>query len=384
MSVFTDRSGAEWQIDYDGCLVLLRIWAQAKARLNTTGVRRDSGGWEILTHDALAFRSERQRLFEQLCQGFDQRLLENPDRAVSFLVDRATETPRLEREFRRRRRSVIGSNMDRVANRVLATQVTIAGLQIAQAAAQVVAISMVTGGAGGLAAAASASEMAILGGGSAAIAVANGVGAYHSSGGNVGVAIATGGFSFVSTLLAVPVPGASMSYVLVVTSSALNATNAAVVDYASGGSQARTFTEALRREGANEAGGFLRGQALNLVSSVAPRLNAEMANALIPVIVSADVGTGVQSGVGRGLLPLRGAQARSMSDATAAGGAVEAMPQGMRNAGVQDIIGARQQARASEAAFQSTEFYQMIAHPDRRETMGWAERRVRGNLLRRA
>uniref|UniRef100_A0AAN0MBA0 Uncharacterized protein n=1 Tax=Yoonia rhodophyticola TaxID=3137370 RepID=A0AAN0MBA0_9RHOB len=130
MTTFIDGAGVEWQIDYEGCLQILRQWAQARARMTALRVVTDSSDMQEMRFDADKFRRFRERYYDEEGAAFSARLIADGSDGVRMLAAKYEDIPRLQEQAQARFRRVTSHNMHRVNENVTLGENIVTGLQL--------------------------------------------------------------------------------------------------------------------------------------------------------------------------------------------------------------------------------------------------------------
>jgi len=365
--IFTDATGANWQIDYEGCEVLVRAWSQEKAWNENVSIRRNEEMWEV-EFDSHAARLARQSTFIDKMGELDELLINDASQAVRLLAACHTEIPRLNRSWRDRFSTVNERNMQSVNRRVERAEF---GLSVAQAvrdSAGMLLMALIPISSLGV----TAALLANLGG-----SVFQGVGVYQDTG-NASAAFLTANFSFTSSLLVLPAGGSrGATAIFKIHQTVTNATrNAAVSMMIKPKENPRVFTDALINEIATGTASVAFGQQLQ------SKLNQAIADttfsALIPVVRE-----GLKETATTGSRPRWRTEMSNVMvvDATSHRG-----PNFLRAHELRrqiDEANRRRRRQQQQRAFEASPFGRYFLSGDARDLMSDAERYVRGFLLTR-
>ncbi len=355
MTTFTDAQGTEWQINYDGCLQILRQWAQAKSHVMSLRVTTDSSSMQEIHHDVGKFRRWRERLYDEQGAAFNSLVVADGRSAVTFLAAKYEQIPQLQDQSQAQFRRVTSHNMHQVDERVTMAENTLTGLRLVRDISGIIFMCCIP--------VAAASGSLSLGGAMAARfagSVFQGVGTWEDSGSAI-AGLASANFAFTSSLMGLP-PGASRTAQVVFTlhTTANTVVRNAALSYLTPGSNTRPFTETLRSQLIQELGGQ---QAERILGDIGGKL----ATAVLPVMIEA-VGD-AQSGGRR-------------SDPFAA---LSGVPSSMRADAARAWMEERRSAQARAAAEQAwtqTPFYRFMASGDRRDLLTNSQQVINDNLLR--
>ncbi len=352
---FQDTQGNLWWADLDAISTMLRSWSQAKAYNETISVVEQNGLQE-LNFDATRFRRERERLHQIEIGSVSEHIYTAPDRVVTQLVGRYQDIPRQEEEKSRTFRRVQSHNNRIITDRVTMAERTVTALQFTRdASAAIFMCCIPVSGLG--AGAAMAARLA----GSVFQGVAN-----YQDNGNVGAAIATGVFSFKSSLMVLPATATRGAQILfsIVNTGNRTVANTAINMMTVENRNASTFTDVLRGQLVNAGFDAASGQVLGAI-------NSRLGGTVLPIVVE-QVG-------GQAASALAGQVNSALGSSSSPGGSASPAVAAAR---IQQRL-ARERASATEAAWQSTPFYRFMATGDPTALLSEAQQYVMGNMLRR-
>ncbi len=356
MTTFTDAQGTEWQIDYDGCLQILRQWAQAKARTISLRVTTDSNSMQEIHFDAGKFRRFRERYYDEQGAAFNTRVVANGRDAVGFLAAKYEEISQLENQAQAQFRRVNSHNMHQVTENVTFGENMVTGLRLVRDVSGIIFMCCIP--------VAAASGSLSLGGAMTARLAGSlfqGAGTWQDTGSAI-AGLASANFAFTSSLMSLP-PGASRTAQIVF--SLHNTTNTVVrnaaLSYITPGQNTRPFTDTLRSQMLQELGGQ---QAERILGDIGGKL----ATAVLPVLI--DASGSAQPGGGRGSDPFA---------------ALSGVPSSMRADAARAWMEERRAAQnraAAELAWTQTPFYRFMASGDQRDLLTNSQQFINDNLLR--
>ncbi len=355
---FEDTNGNLWWADFDAITVMLRMWSQAKAHVDTFAVREHNGIQE-LNFDAGRFRIAREHNHQQEMARLSENIYTSPDTVVSQLVGRYQEIPRLEQRRRTQFQRVQSHNHQLISRRVTRAERTVTALQFTRDASAAIFMCCIPASGLGMGAA----MLARLGG-----SVFQGMATYQDTG-NAGAALATAVLSFKSSLMALPESAGRAAQIVftIVNSSNVAIGSSAIRMMTVERGSATTFTNVLTGELATAGLGAVSGPLLE-------RVNQRLGGQVLPVLVgfAADQGTSALGGQVADALQPSGDQGRSISSA---GGA-------LAQARLLQEIESRRSA-TDQAAWQSTPFYRYLATADPSALLSQSQQYVMANLLNR-
>ncbi len=362
---FNDTNGNLWWADFDQIIILLRMWSQAKAYTETITVSEHNGLQE-LNLDQSRFRGLRETLHQREIGTVSENIYANPQNVFSHLVGRYQDIPRLEEQKRRQFNRVQSHNHQLIERRVTRGERTVAVLQFTRDVSAAIFMCCIP-----VAGLELGPAMALRLAGS----VFQGISNYEDTG-NAASALATGVFSFKSSLLGLPESANRAAQIIftIVNTGNQAVANSAISMLTVNDRSATTFTNVLRGE--LISGGFDIA-ATPILSAVNSRLDGNV----LPIAVETLAGRGVSA---------------------AAGATNDALPQPAQsttqtpnqtppNSGNQPANAARIRQellrRSSQAhplqGIENTPFYRYLLTGDENQLLSRAQQYVMGNLLRR-
>ncbi|MEZ5346373.1 MAG: hypothetical protein R2681_12555 [Pyrinomonadaceae bacterium] len=351
---FEDTAGNQWWADFDEIGITLRMWAQAKAYLDSITIVENNDLREQV-FDASGFRAARERYHQREMGTVSEFIYTDPNRVVAQLIDRYQDQPRLENQRRRQTQRMQSHNHQVISRRVTMAERTVTALQFTRdiSAAIFMCCIPVSGlGAG-------AAMLARLGG-----SVFQGVATYQDTG-NAGAAFVSGALSFKSSLMVLPeTAGRAAQIIFTIVNTGNTAVgNSAVRMMTVERGSTTSFTNVLREELVN---GGLSAASEPVIGAI----NDRLAGQVLPIM------TGIArdqaaSAVASALQPADG-QATTNSTARRA----------IAAARLRQELNSRQRA-TDEAAWRSTPFYRYMESGDPNVLLSEAQQHVMGYLLRR-
>ena len=272
IAIFRDSTGQEWQIDVEGCLLLIRTWAQAKARADALKVRPAPDDMVEAFFDNRSFLSSREASFTEAMGTLTGLLESNAAGAVRFLASRLDATPGFDEQYRNRMDSVTRRNMRTIHGRVNWGQRNAERARFVRDLSAVVFMACIP--------LAGLSEGVVLGahvGGS----VFQGIATYQDTDSAIAGVVAAK-FAFLSTMFTLP-GSASRTATAVFTLHNIGTSSlrSSLVTMISPGNDASQFTETVRTQAVSELGSELANQALG-------DFLGKIAMATIPAVIEAD------------------------------------------------------------------------------------------------
>ncbi len=354
---FEDTNGHLWWADFDAITVMLRMWSQAKAYVDTFSVREHNGIQE-LNFDQGRFRIAREHNHQQEMARVSENIYSSPDTVVSQLVGRYQEIPRLEQQRRTQFQRVQSHNHQLISRRVTRAERTVTALQFTRDASAAIFMCCIPASGLGMGAA----MLARLGG-----SVFQGIATYQDTG-NAAAALATSVLSFKSSLMALPESAGRAAQIIftIVNSGNVAVGNSAIRMMTVDRGSATTFTNVLTTELSTAGLGAVSGP---LLGRVTDRLGGQV----LPVLVNVagDRATSALGGELADAIQPSGGQGSSITSAAGADTAVR----------LQREIENRRSA-TDEAAWQSTPFYRYLATGDPTVLLSQSQQYVMANLLR--
>ncbi|WP_373635432.1 hypothetical protein [Yoonia sp. SS1-5] len=356
MTTFIDGAGVEWQIDYEGCLQILRQWAQARARMTALRVVTDSSDMQEMRFDADKFRRFRERYYDEEGAAFSARLIADGSDGVRMLAAKYEDIPRLQEQAQARFRRVTSHNMHRVNENVTLGENIVTGLQLTRDISGIIFMCCIPAAAASGGLSLGGAMLARLGG-----SVFQGVGTWQDTGSAI-AGLASANFAFTSSLLSLPPSAGRAAQVVFYMHNTTNTVvrNAALA-YLTPGQNTRPFTETLRSQLVQEIGG--QG-----AEALLGAIGGKIATSVLPVLVDASGGSTASAGT------LNAALDR-----------IAGTPETLRGDALRSWMEERRQAQnraAAELAWTQTPFYRFMGSGDRRDLLTSSQQFVNDNLLR--
>lgn len=355
---FEDSQSHLWWIDVDEIAIMLRMWAQEKSHITALSIHPSNDeGMQELRFNQAKFRRHRERFHQEEMGRVSQNIYNSPESVVNQLINRYQEIPRLEEQKRRYFRRVQHHNNEEVDRRVAWGERGLASAQITRDLSTAIFMCCIPVSGLGL----SAAMLAQLSG-----STFQGISTYQDTG-NAGAAIATGVFSFKSSLMVLPATAGRVAQIVfaIVNTGNRAVANSAITMMTLPPESSRTFTDVLRQDlltsGINEALNTATGPVLE-------QINDRLSGAVLPIFTSVarDIGNSALTTQITSSLQTRDPQQASP------GGRTRVQPG--RSA---QTVGSR------DALWESTPFYQFYLTGDPHVLLSQTQLYIRGRMLRR-